>query len=140
MPIANNAMSEVMQVLANLPTVSTTTARTSTPVLLNKHARALLMVSVGDCSASSTVTLLKCGDTNAASSSAIASASLGDTGTVGDNTMLLFNITPDDAFDSVRPYFAVTIGAGAALAGAVILGGAPKYSTGAQLAGVTVVR
>lgn len=136
----NSLSSEDVKLLADLPPVSTTTARTSVPVLMDKYARALAVVEVGDCSASSTVTLLKCGDTNAGSSSAIATAQLGDTGSVGDNKSLLFNITPDDLFDTTRPYFAVTIGAGAAQAGAKIFGLSPKYSSLAQLASATVVR
>lgn len=136
----NALCSEDVKVLADLPPVSTTTARTSTPVLMDKYARGFALVEVGDCSASSTVTLLKCGDTNAASSSAIATAQLGDTGSVGDNKALLFNITPDDLFDTVRPYFAITIGAGAAQAGAKLFGMNPKYASQAQLAAVTLVR
>lgn len=139
MPV-NCLVTDDLQILADLPPVSTTTARTSTPVKLDKFAKGLCMVEVGDCSASSTVTLLKCADTNAASSASIATAALGDTGTVGDNKVLLFNILPDDMFDSVRPYFAVTIGAGAAQAGAKLFGATRKYSSGAVIAAVTVVR
>lgn len=136
----NALCSEDIKVLADLPPVSTTTARTSIPVLMDKYARGFALVEVGDCSASSTVTLLKCADTNAASSSAIATAQLGDTGTVGDNKSLLFNILPDDMFDTSRPYFAVTIGAGAAQAGAKVFGVSPKYASQTQLSSVTLVR
>lgn len=138
--LTNSLVTEQLQILANLPPVSTTTARTSTPVLLDKFARGVVLVEVGDCSASSTVTLLKCADTNAASSSAIATAQLGDTGSVGDNKILMMNILPEDMFDTARPYFAVTIAAGAAQAGAKVMGAGMKYSSNAAIAAVTVVR
>jgi hypothetical protein len=47
---------------------------------------------------------------------------------------------PGDFFDTVRPYFAVTLGAAAANTSAKMFGTDSKYSSVLPLVGVTVVR
>lgn len=124
----NSLPSERVVVLAILPPVAATTARTSTCVLPASYGQLMVTCLVGDASATSTVTLLKAADSSAGSSAAIATASLGGTATITDNTAVVFNVTEEDMFDTARPYFGVTIAAGVTLGMAVIHGMKPKYA------------
>lgn len=124
----NSLPSERSAILAFLPPLAATTARTSACVLPAKYGQLKVTVMVGDASASSTVTLLKAADASAGTSAAIATAALGGTATTDDNRILIFNVYEEDMFDTARPYFGVSIGAGGTLFTALIEGLKPKYA------------
>lgn len=137
----NSKPSERVAILAVLPPVAATTARTSAYVKPDKFARLRATVLVGDASASDIMTLIKAADTNGGSSAAVATAAIGGTGTVGDNLVFVMNAgQADDFYDADRPYFAIGLAGGAANTAALLEGFDPKNAPPDQAAAVTVVR
>lgn len=136
----NAAPLERTAILAILPVVAATAARTSLYVLPSLFQCAEVKTLVGDASATGTITIIKASDTNGSNSVAVATAAYGGTGTVGDNQVIRMSIMPADMCDELRPYFAVSLGAGVALAGAIIEGFDPRESPPVSIAGVINAR
>jgi hypothetical protein len=133
--------SEASAILAIVPPVAATTARTSSYVLPDKFHRLKATVLVGDASATGVLTLIKAANTSGGSSASIATAAYGGTGSVGDNKAFVFNVGHgDDFYDPVRPYFAIGLGDGVALTAAIIEGVEPRIAPPTPHADVTVVR
>lgn len=139
MSFQNSQPTERSAVLALLPPLGATTARSSTCVLPTSYGQLKVTCMVGDASASGTVTLIRAADASAGSSAAIATAALGGTATSDDNRCVVFNVDEEDMFDTTRPYFGVTISAGPTLTAAVIEGLKPRYSPPTQPSGVGTV-
>lgn len=128
-------------IIGILPPIAATDARTSSYVNMGLFQSGEVIALVGDASASGTLTLIRAADSTGGSSASVATAAFGGTGSVGDNKAHRMSITPADLDDDPsRPYFAVTLGGGPALTGAIIMGHDPRYAPPAQAAGVTNAR
>jgi len=140
MSLENSKFLERSAVLAILPPVAATNARTSAYVDAKLYQSLGITVLNGDASASGTLTLLAAADTNGGSSQSLATAAYGGTGTVGDDQVKRISVLPSDMVDPDRPYFAISLGGNVALAAAIIEGYDPRYAPPDSIAAATNVR
>jgi len=138
--LENSKPLERSAILAILPPIAATNARTSAYVDAKLYQSLEVKVLNGDASASGTITLLNAADTNGGSSVAVATVAFGGTGTTGDNQVKRISVMPSDMLDETRPYFAVSLGDNVALTAAIIEGFDPRYAPPDSIAAVTNAR
>lgn len=137
----NHKASERAALLAFLGPIAATDARTSAYSDFGKYGAGKVTVLVGDASASGTITLLRAASSTGASSASVATAAYGGAAAAGDNKGHILNITQADVDDDpTRPYFAVTLGGGVALAACIVEGIDPRNAPVTHHADVTVHR
>jgi len=137
----NSKPLERSAVLAILPPIAATAERTSGYADFRTYQSGEIKVLVGDASATGTLTILRATSSTGASSASVATAAYGGTGTVGDDFVHRLTIKQSDLDDDpTRPYFAVILGGGVALAAAIIEGHDPRYAPATSIAKVTDAR
>lgn len=136
----NSKPLERSAVLAILPPIAATNARTSAYVYPQLFQSLGITVLNGDASASGVLTLIAAASSTGGSSAAVATIAFGGTGTVGDNQVKRISVLPSDMVDESRPYFAIALGDNVALTAAIIEGFDPRYAPPSSIAAVTDAR
>lgn len=138
--MVNSKIAERSAILALLPPLAATTARTSAFVKADVFGRLRAVCLVGDASATGALTLIKAGSSTGANSAAVASAVIGGASSAGDDMVHVMEVLPSDLDDDPdRPWYAVSLGA-VALTAVIMEGFDPRYGPPTQGTFVTLAR
>ena len=132
--------SERSAILAILPPVAATNARTSAYVDMGKYGSGRVTVLTGDNSSTGTITLLRANSSTGGSSQSVATATYGGASSTNDDTAVVLNILESDIDDDPdRPYYAFAFDT-VALSAGMIEGIDPRYGPPTQGTAVTIAR
>jgi hypothetical protein len=136
----NSKASERSAILAILPPVAATTARTSAYVDMGKFGSGVVKVLTGANTATGAITLLRASSSTGANSQSVATAAYGGASTTNDDTAVVMNILQSDVDDDPsRPYYAFAFEA-VALSAGLIEGVDPRYAPPTPGTAITIAR